>query len=315
VPILVSERPPVPAAAEAPAEPKVRDEPTLIWQGWTGDQWVLAGDRNAGTFILEDGLGGILEPPVQHYFSENTGEGSTYQGHRTPAREVTVPIFVWAETPSEMRAEDKRFRKTLRPEHQATLIVQEPNGARRYLALRYLSGAEGSFSGETYGKHWMAYSLTLTAEDPFFYGERETRTFEGVAPVDFYVGGTAPDYVISEGNTIATAKVTNEGDEPAYVTWTVHGAMSEFTGGWPGAVIHLPIPLENDEAVTVYTDPRDGRIIDQAGTSRWSEVLDEDIEFGPLPAGEEIELNLTVEDGDSETYVEISWVPKYRSAW
>lgn len=315
MPILVSDQPPTIPPVDQPVVPKVRDEPTLIWQGWTGDEWVLAGDRNAGTFISQDGFAGILEPLVQHYFSENIGNGSTYQGHRIPARQVTVPMFVWAETPSAMRAEDKKFRKTLRPEQTATLIVQEPDGARRYLTLRYVSGAEGAFSGDTYGKHWMAYTLTLTAEDPFFYGEPESRKFDGIDPVDFYNSASAPDYIVSEASTIATAKVTNTGDEPAFVTWKIHGAMSEFTGGWPDAVIHLPIPLTSSEDLTIYTDPDDGRIIDGTGASRWGEVLDEDIEFGPLPAGVETQLNLTVLDGDSATSVEISWVPKYRSAW
>lgn len=315
MPILVSSTPPGPPDGPPVVVPKVRDEPTLIWQGWTGDEWVLAGDRNAGTFILQDGLGGLLEPAIQYYFSENTGDGATYRGHRIPARQVTVPMFVWAPTPSEMRAEDARFRKTLRPERTAVLVVQEPDGSRRYLTVRYLSGAEGAFSGETYGKHWMSYTITLTAEDPFFYGDPESATFEGVDPVDFYNGGTAPDYIISQANTIASAKVTNVGDEPAYVTWTVHGAMSDFVGGWPGGIIHLPIALTSGEEITVYTDPRDGRIIDQTGASRWGQLVDEDIQFGPLPAGEETELGLTVADGDASTFVTISWTPKYRSAW
>lgn len=314
MPILVGDQITVPPVDPGP-QPKVRDEPTLIWRGWNGDEWILAGDRNAGTFIEQDGLGGLLEPPVQHYFSENTGNGSTYQGHRHPARTVTVPLFVWAETPSKMRAEDARFRATLRPEKTAVLIVQQPDGARRYLTLRYLSGAEGAFSGETYGKNWMSHSISLIAEDPFFYGEPVTRTFTGVEPVDFYNGGTAPNYIISEADTIGSAKVINEGSEPAFVTWTIHGAMTEFTGGWPGGTIHLPIALTDVEELTVYTDPEDGRIIDQTGANRWLELLDEDIQFGPLPAGTETELAITIEDGDESTQVALSWIPTFRSAW
>jgi hypothetical protein len=316
VPILVGNAPPVdPEDPGDPVVPAVRDEPTLIWSGWTGDEWVLAGDRNAGTFIERDGLGGLLEPTIQYYLSENTGDGSNYRGHRYPAREVTVPIFIWAATPSEMRAEDAKFRRTLRPEHEVTLTVAEPDGRRRYLGIKYLSGAEGAFSGSTYGKHWMRYTLTLTALDPFFYGETVTRTFAGDTPVDFFNDGEAPPFYISEADTIATATVTNEGDEPTYADWFIHGAMTSFTGGWAGAVITLPITLSTAQSVTVVTDPRVGTIIDQNGTNRWGDVIDADIHFGPLPAGVATELGITVEDGDANTSVQLSWRPKYRSAW
>jgi hypothetical protein len=311
VPILVSHTPPTTPPTTGP-EPLPSDEPTLIWQGWTGDEWVLAGDRDAGTFIEQDGFGGILEPPVQHYFVENVGDGASYQGHRIPARQVEVPIFVWAETPSEMRAEDKRFRRTLRPERLATLVVAEPDGSRRSIQLRYLSGAEGAFSGSTYGKHWMRYTVTLTAEDPFFYGDEVSVTFGSGATSDFFAGGTAPPFIISDSYSYATATVTNDGDEPAYMDWFVHGAMTGFEATGVG-VIELPFTLSTAQTVNVYTDPRDGRIVDQNGTNRWPDAGD--IQFLPLQPGDDTDLNITIEDGDSNTYVEVSFRPKYRSAW
>jgi hypothetical protein len=312
VPILVSSTPPAPTTPVEPIEPKVRDEPTLIWQGWTGDEWVLAGNRDADTFVEQDGLGGILEPTVQHYFVENTGDGSSYQGHRYPAREVQVPIFVWGDTPSEMRLEDKRFRATLRPEKQATLLVAEPNGLRRWINLRYLSGAEGSFSGDTYGKHWIRYTLTLTAEDPFYYGDPETIKFQAGTATDFFGGGTAPSFNISNSRTINTAKLLNVGDEPTYLEWFVHGSMTNFEATGVG-VIELPLALSSAQSVQVFTDPRDGRIVDQNGTNRWPDAGE--IQFLPLQPGVETDLAITVDDGDSNTFVEVSYQPKYRSAW
>lgn len=311
MPILVSATPPVVPEPPGPA-PLVRDEPTLIWQGWNGDEWVLAGNRDAGTFIEQDGLGGILEPSVQHYFVENVGDGASYQGHRIPARQVTVPMFVWAETAPLMRAEDKKFRNTLRPEQQATLVVAEPDGARRQILLRYLSGAEGAFSGETYGKHWMRYTVTLTAEDPFFYGDEVSVKFGSATPSDFFAGGTAPPFIISESQRIATASVLNAGDEPAYLDWFVHGAMTDFEATGVG-VIELPLTLTGAQSIRVFTDPKDGRIIDQNGTNRWPDAGD--IQFLPLQPSIQTDLNITVADGDSNTYVEVSFRPKYRSAW
>lgn len=311
MPILVSDTPPVTPPPPGP-EPQVRDEPTLIWQGWNGDEWVLAGNRAAGTFIRQDGLAGILEPTVQHYFVENVGDGASYQGHRIPARQVEVPMFVWADTPTAMRAEDKKFRATLRPERQATLIVAEPNGVRREIQLRYLSGAEGAFSGETYGKHWIAYAITLTAEDPFFYGDPESIKFGSAAVSDFFAGGTAPPFIISESQRIATASVLNVGDEPAYLNWFVHGAMTNFETTGVG-VIELPLTLTTAQSVRVFTDPKDGRIIDQNGTNRWPDAGD--LQFLPLQPGIETDLNIIIDDGDANTYVEVSFRPKYRSAW
>lgn len=319
MPILVGSTPPGPGTEPPPVlEPKFTDEPTLIWNGWTGDSWILAGDRNADTFIEEGGLAGILEPPVQHYFSESVRDGSSWQGHRSPSRTVTIPLFVWGNTPSEMRAEDAKFRATLRPERTATLVVAEPNGDKREITLRYLSGAEGSFSAETYGKHWIRHNLTVFAEDPYFYGDWQTYSFGASTPGNFYggtPGGFGPPFYIGSSQTIGSAEVFNPGTEPAYVIWDIHGAMDSFQGGWPGAVINLPIPLTSSESLEVNSDPDWNTIIDQAGASRWPDVGSADITFAPLPAGVKTNLALSVTTSDANTLVQVRFRPKYRSAW
>lgn len=319
MPVLVGSTPPGPGTEPPPpVVPKFTDHPTLIWNGWTGDSWTLAGDRNADTFIEQDGLAGILEPPVQHYFSESVRDGSTWQGYRILARPCTIPLFVWGDTPHEMRAEDTKFRKTLRPEQTATLVVADPDGDKREIVLRYLAGAEGAFSAETYGKYWTRYNLTVIAEDPYFYGDEKSFSFKATTPGNFYggtPGGFGPPFYIGSSQTIGSAEVFNPGTEPAYVTWDIHGAMAAFQGGWPGAVINLPIALTGSESLEVNSDPEWNTIIDQAGDSRWPDVGSADITFAPLPAGVSTNLGLTVTTSDSNTLVQVRFRPKYRSAW
>jgi len=322
VPILVSQTPPgpdEPVVVEPPAA-KVSDEPTLTWNGWTGDSWTLAGDRYAGTFIEQDGMGGLLEPPVQHYFSESTRDGSTWQGHRIPVREVTVPLFVWAESPSEMRTEDARFRATLRPEKTGTLVVTEPNGARRELTLRYVAGAEGKFGSDTYGRYWMRHDLTLVAEDPYFYGDEVSFSFGNAAGLNFFGGGAVgvskgPPFYISSSQTIGSAAIANPGTEDAYLTWTIHGAMTTFQGGWGTNLINLPIALTSSQWLEVNTDPEWNTIVDQSGANRWPSVGSAEITFAPLPAGVTTDLGLTVGGPDTNTMVEVAFRPKFRAAW
>lgn len=315
MPIVVSTQP-LPPTPDEPVEPKFRDEPTLIWNGWTGDAWTLALDKSARAFIEEDGLSGILKPPVQHYLSEPaTRAGSTWQGHRVLAREVVLPLFVWGDTPSQMRAEDTRFRRTLRPEQTGVLVVADPDGTRRELTLRYLSGAEGRYGADTYGKTWCRHQVTLLAEDPYFYGDPVTVTFGGTAGGNFYGGvtGVAPLFVISTNQTIAGAALNNPGDEDAWLTWKIYGPMTSFVGGWGGNLINLPITLTAGQWLEVNSDPQQATIVNQAGVNQWGAAGD--VRFAPLPALATTSLSMTIVGSTAATKVEVTFRPKHEAAW
>jgi hypothetical protein len=314
VPILVSNTPPV----EPPPDPTPQfiDTPLLTWNGWNGDSWVLAGDLTAGTFIEQDGLGGILEPPVQHYFSDTTSDGSVWQGHRLERREVTVPLFVWADSPSAMRAEDARFRATLRPEKRGVLRISEPDGTHRDITLRYVAGAEGHFGSDTYGRFWMRHALTLVAEDPYFYGDEVSFEFSAAPASNFYggtPGGFATPFVISSSQTIGSAAVFNPGTEPAFLQWRINGGMDTFIGGWGSNIINLPIALSSGDWLDVNSNPEWQTIVDQDGENRWADAGD--VTFAPLPAGETTNLGLTIAGSNLDTLVRVTFRPKYRSAW
>lgn len=315
MPVLVSSTPPTEPPPTTPT-PRFDDQPLLTWNGWNGDSWVLAGDINAGTFIEQDGLGGILEPPVQHYFSDTTSDGSVWQGHRLERREVTVPLFVWAESPSAMRAEDARFRATLRPEKRGTLRVSEPDGSHRDISLRYVSGAEGKFGSDSYGRYWMRHALTLVAEDPYFYGDEQSFSFTAADLSNFYggtVGGFATPFVISSSQTIGSAEVFNPGTEPAFLVWRINGGMDSFVGGWDTNIVNLPIPLSSGQWLDVNSNPEWSTIVDQDGLNRWADAGD--VTFAPLPAQATTNLGLTIAGSNADTLVTVTFRPKYRSAW
>lgn len=318
MPILVSSTPPVVPPPITPT-PGFADTPLLTWNGWNGDSWVLAGDLNAGTFIEQDGLGGILEPVVQHYYSDTTSDGSVWQGSRLPRRDVTVPLFIWGTSPSEMRAEDARFRATLRPEKLGTLRVSEPDGTHRDVALRYVSGAEGKFGADTYSAkycYWIRHSLVLTAEDPYFYGDPISYSFSAAPASNFYggaPGGFATPFVISSSQTIGTASVFNPGSEPAWLTWRINGAQTSFAGGWDSNIISLPIALSSGDWLDVNSNPEWQTIVDQDGVNKWANAGA--VTFAPLPPGVSTNLGLTIAGSNTDTTVVVSFRPKFRSAW
>lgn len=296
--------------------PAYSDTPLLTWNGWNGDSWVLAGDLTADTFIDVDGLGGILEPPVQHYYSDTTSDGSVWQGCRLLRREVTVPLWVFADSPSEMRAEDARFRATLRPEKLGTLRVSEPDGTHRDVLLRYISGAEGKFSQSTYGKFWIRHDIVMTAEDPYFYGDPISFTFSAAPSSNFYggvPGGFATPFVLSSSQSIGSASVYNPGSEPAWVTWRINGASTNFEGGWDGNLIVLPIALSSGDWLDVNSNPEWQTIVDQDGLNKWSSAGP--VTFAALPPGVSTNLGLTVDGSNDDTSVVVTFRPKFRSAW
>lgn len=319
MPIVVGTTPPVgPPPVEPPPEPVPgQQSPTMTWTGWTGEPWTLAGDFKAMILLEADGRGGMIMPPVENFaYQSATADGATWGGYNIPPRDVTWPLVFIADSPGNLRAEHARFLNTLRPGTVGTLTVSLPEGQRRSLSLRYVSGAEGDFGTNTYGASWLRHGITMRAYDPFFFGDPVSESFSYSPGVNFYggtPGGFGPPFYISSSQTIDTAKITNPGDVDVYGKWRIHGPFTAATVGFGSSLITLPITKTLGHYIEVDTNPLVGTIVDDAGTNLWQYAGA--VDFTPLPASSVTDLAVTITGSNVGTAVEFEFTPKFWRAW
>lgn len=322
MPVVVGTTPPVgppPTPTPTPDPVVGQASPTMTWTGWTGEPWTLAGDYSAMILLEADGRAGMILPPVENYaYTSATADGATWAGYNIPPRDVVWPLVFIASSPAELRAEHARFMNTLRPGQVGTLTVSLPEGERRSLALRYVSGGEGDFGTNTYGASWLRHTITMRAYDPFFYGDLQSEPFSYSPGVNFFGGGTVgvskgPPFYVSSSQTLDTAKITNPGDVDVYGKWRVHGPFTSVTVGFGDSLITLPITKTLGHWIEVDTNPLVGTIVDDAGVNLWQYAGA--VDFAPLPGNTVTDLVVDIAGSNTGTAVEFEFTPKYWRAW
>ena len=321
MPIIVGPTPPpgpIPPTPDAPL-PVEYAQPLLSWTGWTGDTWTLGGDFKSMALLEADGRGGYVMPPVEHYDDTSaTSDGAVWQGHTVLPRDLSWPLIIIGDTPQGLRDEHRRFMTTLRPDKTGTFTVAHPNGERRYLTLRYVSGGEGDFGVNAYGISWIRHGLTMRAYDPFFYGDEQVASFKYSPGVNFYggsPGGFGPPFYISSSQTIDSAQITNPGDADAFGVWRLNGPFTSATVGFGANTITIPFAVSAGNWVEINTDRRVATIVDQTGANRWSSVASAAVKFAPLPASSTTTLTVTVVGAAAGMSVSFTYRPKFWRAW
>lgn len=321
MPILVSATPPVgPITPPAPdVIPANQSQPVLIWTGWTGDTWTLGGHFQSMALLEADGRGGLIMPPVEQYADDSaTTDGAVWQSYRVPPRDVTWPLIVIGDSPQGLREEHARFMTTLRPDKTGKFTVAHPDGSKRSLDLRYVSGGEGDFGVNAYGISWIRHPLVMRAYDPFYYGDEIVASFKYAAGVNFYggtPGGFGPPFYISSSQTVDTATITNPGDANAYGVWRFNGPFTSVTANFGTGVITIPFARSAGQWVEVNTNPRIATIYDQSLANRWGDVGEDLVRFAPIPPSTTTDLGVSVVGAAAGMSVTFTFTPKYWRAW
>lgn len=315
---LGTDTPPV-----TPPEPPVgnpaiaTDLLALTWTGWNGDTWEVQGDSLSKAIMERYGRVGFGMPPIEHFYTQSaTLNGTTWNGYRVPGRPFGFPVFVTGSSPTEARAEQARFLTTMRPDKVGTLTVADPTGARRYIDLRYQSGADGEFESSEYAMYWYSHQLQMLAEDPFYYGDAIPLEFVAPGNVNFYGGGDgtqAPLFYVGESRTTGNAVVPNPGDVDAWPIWTLHGPFTSATLTVGGATINFPADIGAGHWLKIDTRLKNQLIVDDLGANRWNDAGA--VAFAPIPASASTQLGLTLDGSDVDTKVEVEFTPNFWRAW
>ena len=214
------------------------------------------------------------------------------------------------------------FFKTIKPDRYGTVRVTTPGGQVRTIQAR--SNAKStSFNLDPFKTGYQGYGMSLVADQPFWVGPKLGATFQSGASTDFFNGASkAPVFVISQGASFASAKITNPGDQDSWPVWTVvGGATTTVTLGVNGSNVEVPFAVAAGKALQIDTDPRVQTALygdwDPVGKKLTGTLTDRTIDLGavdfaPVPPG--VEVPLTVSLSGTGT-VEVSITPLYERAW
>jgi hypothetical protein len=276
----------------------------MTWTGWDGSVWSLS-DSQHGTVMLP-GVRGLNMPGVTHYTTTNANlPGARWRGHTTDVREVFWPIQIYSNTGSvEWLARDRAFWKTMRPEKTGTWSVIQPDGQSRSLKLRFQDDGTQTFDTDPAIVGWTNYGITLQAEEPYWAGPSEIRSWTAGNAVPFF-----PNLTISPGGTLASAQIVNPGDVDIWPVWKIHGPSTTAQVGLNGRLITVPFTVNAGQVLTIDTSPRvQTAMLD--GVDRTADLGT--VDFAPIPADGTTTLSLSMTGTGS---ISATITPLYLRAW
>ncbi|GAB2698332.1 hypothetical protein [Thalassiella azotivora] len=333
-----------PAPPSNPVRPP--DAPTFTgiggmrWDAWDGTSWDLL--RGAGLF-LSPGVGGLGMPRWDPFRSSSPAvAGARYRGGRALERdEILWPIFLYSDASSQEWVEwDRKFWRTMHPEHTGTWTVIHPDGQERSLELRFGDDGDHVFFTDPTRRGWELYAIRMVAERPLWRGRRIVRSWKQMQPVPVIGGGpghTTGGLYISPGSTLGAATMDNPGDVDGYPVWYLTGAQSAELGVGD-QVIKVPFEVPEHKVLVLDADPTElaAREVDapvdpataqplRAGSEEWLAAIDAalptatyrtrdllDSDFAAIPPGRSVDLSLSAVGGAT---VVATLTPLYFRAW
>lgn len=284
------------------------------WTGWNGTKFDLD-VKSAGVCLLVDGVTGWHMPEFDQYLDEYASvDGARYRGERARARSVDWTLGVFGDESPDWLERDRAFWATMRPGSPGMWTVTLPDGSARSLMCRWRDSSPYSFSQDPLMAGWAVYDVSLVAEQPYWEGapvlspvwgnEEDPTPFTGE-------DDEAPSYWISGATSIGSARLRNDGDIDAPVTWTVRGrgagVDSVSIEGDAGELGFGGVP--DGSTLTISTDPtRPLALLDGVDVTGAVNPWDP----RAIPSGMSAELGITLV---GEGTVQASFKPRWFRAW
>lgn len=296
-------------AVEMPQTPAPQGQMTWTWSApWLGREWTLT--DTASPVMKMAGAQGVGQVDPTHWWSEApTVDGSQWEGFRTGRGEVFIPLLVSSDTYDGFEVEHEAFMQTLDPRQEGVLRVTRPNGRWREIGCRYTSGAEMTADWDVTTSLAATYGVTWATADPYWRGQEVVARFQNAIATRLL---PAPPFVLSAGQTLANATVTNPGDVESYALWRIEGPFSSFSVGVGDSLVDVALPKFAGEYVEIDMRPRRLTITDETGADRWDNVTD--VVFSEIPPGK-TPLTVVVNGSGAGSAVTLTFTPRYRRAW
>jgi len=268
-----------------------------VASGITFDLTRVAADSPAPEVVLlNEGVEGMGNPPHAAFTRETALlDGQSNSGWRAKPREVFWPVLVDAtvETWDDIQS---RFWRTMRPNLFGVWTVTKGESSR-YLNCRYLSDGGAAYASDPSLSGAEVHGITLVADDPWWHSADVSATFQTAeTPVDFFNGGTAPDFYIMSGNTVDSASLDNPGDVPAWATYRIDGPATSFsiTTDSSEPDVAGDIVLLEGEWLVIDTNPTAQTAFLYTTESNYTDVTGELSAYNPRQVGVGLETEFSV---------------------
>lgn len=303
-----------PYTPPTPANVTVWTSAQHTWRGYDGTEWDLTNGLNG--VRLYAGARGLVDQEPSIFWVDAPGvDGSLYDGHRYEKRDVFLPVKVFHQGGTDAWVElNGRFLNTLNPAYTGEWEVTQANGVRRTLRCRFVGFEDDAVDFDPGLVGWHRYGIRMVAEEAYWLGDPETRVFSNANNQRFFGGGTSagghgPPFVISPGNTTASASIANLGHVDAYPVWRINGPSTAASVGISGRLITFPFTLASGAWVEINTHPTDQVAWDDNGSDRSMNLGTAD--FTPIPPGASVPLTVSLTGTGS---VEVTLTPRYLRA-
>lgn len=266
-----------------------------------------------GVMLLRDGVRGLNMPPVTRHTSKSPAvAGSRHRGWVTDERSVFWPTLVWSQDGTDdWHGHDSLLWSLLRPDMTGEWEVVTDRGGARTLTCRWVGDSDHQFGRDPLKHGWAIYGIELVAEDPYWSGEPVTRTW-GTADSGARTFLPGPPFWIGSSATVDTATLTNPGELPAHMVWTIEGPCQSAQVGFrhedmwgrvTRSMVEVPFPVADGEHLVIDTRPAAQTAVLHSGvdvTDRTGDLGD-DVAFAPIPAGDDAVLELLIDGAGSIT--------------
>jgi hypothetical protein len=269
--------------------------------------------------VALDGVNGVGLPAVTAQWIEGAGDGAVWRGERVLPRDVDLPLYIAAPDRHTLRATTTRLARMLAG--PMTFRFTEDDGTSWTLDVRRSGGGQMVLGTDTNRSVTEASTVvSLRAGDPFWTSSVVQRvtvaavTGRGLLSYDddgsgpHARGGSSLSFLrVSASQTLGDFTMSNDGDAPAYPTWTITGPGSNLvvtssTGeafAWNGT-------LTGTDTLTI--DTRQATVTDQTGASRYSNL-------GPAPRLWRVQPGVTtahvaLTGSTSATTIVVEWQPR-----
>lgn len=279
-----------------------------------------------GVMLLQDGVRGMNMPPVTRHTSKSPAvAGSRHRGWTTDERGVFWPLLVWRPNNREgtdlWHEDDAHLWSLLRPDTVGEWRVVTDRAGPRTLRARWTGDSDHAYGRDPLRHGWAIYGVELVAESPYWEGETITRTWgAGDGEGRSFLPG--PPFWVGSSATVEAATLTNPGELPAHLVWYVDGPAQSAQVGFvhenmwgdiTRSLIEIPFPIGAGQHLVIDTHPSaqtailhgpGPEAVDMSGTLG-------DVAFRAIPAGEDVTLELRIDDAAGEGSISVELTPLY----
>ena len=292
---------------------------TITWTDWRGKVWDLT--TGSEGVVLDVEQSGLDWAKIDQSFSRG---GMVHQATTIAQGEHHLAVTVgWDRTGADyarLRAEWWTQANSPYMDRAGTLSVTTPGAGTRTRRLVMAASPETTFRYDPLlGVDYPTEVWSLTGPSPWWEGQTQVQeygqaAFTGSTGIPFY-GSTGKGWplYISAASVVRDVFMSNDGQGPMWLRWTLQGPLSSPRVGTEAGVLTYAGDIPAGETVTIDTHPATRAVVEAtSGQSRYGEVGGY---YRPLPTGDRSPLVMSAEGLTAESKISVSGVTSYATAF